>query len=235
MSTGETILYALLGGLLPTLLWLWFWLREDCLHPEPRRLIVLTFLAGMFVVLLVLPLERFAAGFLGGSVLLIAWAAIEELMKFGAAYLMALRRRAVDEPIDAVLYMITAALGFAALENALFLLGPLSTEHFLVTLMTGNLRFLGATLLHTLASATIGLSLALPFYRNPRLRRWTLLAGIILAVFLHALFNFLILERGGSQVLVVFAGVWMGIVTLLLLVEKVKRVRRPQFVYLRKK
>jgi len=29
------------GGLFPSLAWLWFWLREEADHPEPRKLIAL--------------------------------------------------------------------------------------------------------------------------------------------------------------------------------------------------
>jgi len=43
MLSAETVIYVLLGGIVPTLLWLWFWRREDRLHPEPRRLILLAF------------------------------------------------------------------------------------------------------------------------------------------------------------------------------------------------
>jgi RsiW-degrading membrane proteinase PrsW (M82 family) len=44
------IAYALLSGILPALLWLWFWLKEDNLHPEPRSLLIGSFIAGMIVV-----------------------------------------------------------------------------------------------------------------------------------------------------------------------------------------
>src|SRR5438445_451624 len=38
--------YALLASIVPSFVWLAFWLREDSLHPEPRWLILLVFLAG---------------------------------------------------------------------------------------------------------------------------------------------------------------------------------------------
>jgi RsiW-degrading membrane proteinase PrsW (M82 family) len=51
--------------------------------------------------------------------------------------------------------MIISALGFAAIEN-IFLLTPLFDKDFTATLHIAFSRFLGATLLHVLASATIG-------------------------------------------------------------------------------
>ncbi len=236
VPSETTLLFALLGGILPALLWLAFWLQEDRVHAEPRRLVALTFFAGMLAVVFVLPLERIVSLYTQATTFTyLLWAAIEELMKFAAAYLVVLRRREVDEPIDSIVYMITAALGFSAIENALFLASPIGDGLVLTSIMTGNLRFFGATLLHTLASAMIGLAMALPFYRNPRLRRATLLVGIILAISLHTLFNLFILKNSSGNLLLVFAGVWVGIILLLLFFEKVKQVKRPQFIYLRNK
>jgi RsiW-degrading membrane proteinase PrsW (M82 family) len=37
---------AILGGIGPAMLWLWFWLKEDRLHPEPKALLTRVFLFG---------------------------------------------------------------------------------------------------------------------------------------------------------------------------------------------
>jgi RsiW-degrading membrane proteinase PrsW (M82 family) len=74
---------------------------------------------------IVLPLEKFALQYLSGPQLLFSWACIEELTKFAAAFFIALRARVFDEPLDAVIYMVTVALGFSAAENTLFLMNPL--------------------------------------------------------------------------------------------------------------
>lgn len=217
------LLVAFLGGVLPALLWLTFWLLEDRCEPEPKRFIFFCFVLGMFTIPFVLQSERFAAQYLTGPFLLLAWAAIEEIFKFGAAYLAALRWSVFDEPIDAVIYMVTAALGFAALENVLFILGPLESGNWFQTLITGDLRFIGATLLHTLSSATIGLALAFTFYKSASIRRIAAVGGVILATLLHALFNVSILGKGGSSIFWIFLLIWLGIVGALLLVERVKQ------------
>src|SRR3990167_5674443 len=51
---------AFLAGLIPILFWLWFWLHEDRQRPEPIILIIITFLAGMMVVPIALPLQKMA-------------------------------------------------------------------------------------------------------------------------------------------------------------------------------
>jgi protease PrsW len=221
------ILAAAAGGILPALAWLWFWRREDAPHPEPRRLIALAFFAGMITVPLVIPMEKFVIPYLGTqTAIFIAWSFIEEIMKFLAAAVTVLWRRDDDEPIDPVIYMVAVALGFAALENTLFLLSPLSGTTFTQTFITGNLRFIGATLLHVLSSAVIGIAIGLAFYKKPWIKRYYVLGGVILACLLHASFNFFILNTAEGQVLRTFAFVWIGLVGVLAILEFVKRISK---------
>lgn len=213
---------AFLGGLIPALFWLWFWMREDKERPEPYLLIALAFIAGMMVVPLALPLQRMAIELYDGDNLIFAWVIIEETLKYAAALLVVLWHKAVDEPIDLILYMIVIALGFAALENALFIFDPIVSGDTVRTLTTGKLRFLGATLLHVLASGTVGAFLALAFYRSNTLKLVFGTLGLFIAIVLHALFNFFIMDSNGETILGVFLFVWMGIIVLLLIFEKVK-------------
>ena len=161
MWNTNIIIYAFIGGTLPAILWLLFWLEEDKKKPEPKGRIIETFIAGMVCVLLVIPLEQVVKNTFSGSMntSFFLWALIEELFKFGAVYLFALSKIDMDEPIDAMVYMITGALGFVALENALFIVNPLSQGNIVESIITGNLRFMGASLLHVVSSATIGLIL----------------------------------------------------------------------------
>ena len=77
-----TLGYAFIGGLLPPLIWLYFLLKEDASHPEPRVLIALTFIGGMAAVPLALPLEQYAKAHLLGDV---ASAAIGFALAFSTA------------------------------------------------------------------------------------------------------------------------------------------------------
>ena len=225
MSELWPILLAAAGGVLPALAWLWFWMREDKTHPEPRRVIALAFLVGMVTVGVVIPIQQAVATFLASTTMVfIAWSIIEEVMKYAAARVTVLRSRENNEPIDSVIYMVTVALGFAAAENALFLLSPLAGETFTQSLMTGNLRFVGAMLLHVLSSAVIGVFLALAFYKSKRQKLLFALLGVILAALLHSLFNFLILNTAEEHLLRTFLYVWIGLIVLLAVLEYVKRI-----------
>lgn len=219
----------LIAGILPALIWLWFWLKEDNKRPEPRNLLILSFFAGALVVLPVILLESYAMkALVSGLFLLIAWAFIEEVGKFAVAYLFDLRRRTYDEPIDAMIYLITVAIGFAAFENVLFLIKSLGSGGLEVSLATAAMRFLGATLLHVFSSSVLGGFLAISFCDSKIKKRLYTFGGLIVATLLHTLFNFFIMSRGvvngGTNVITVFTILWIGIIFLLLFFEKVKTI-----------
>jgi protease PrsW len=233
MTGYEAVLAAAAGGVLPALAWLWFWRREDSAHPEPRRLIALAFFAGMVTVAVVIPMEKFVQPYLivmggalisGQTLVFTAWSCIEEIMKYLAARFTVLKRREDDEPIDPVIYMVTVALGFAAAENTLFLLSPLGGETFIQTFVTGNLRFIGATLLHVLSSAVIGVALGLSFYKSRAIKRHNVFLGVILACLLHSAFNFFILNTAEESLFRTFSFVWLGVIALLAILEYIKRI-----------
>jgi len=229
--TLTTLGYAFLGGLLPSLIWLYFLLKEDAKHPEPRRLIMLAFIVGMLAVPLALPLEQYARARFEGNTfsILTAWALIEEFLKYGVAASLLLWRNAVDEAPDYVIYMLTVALGFAAAENMLFLLAPLADGQLASTVFTGNLRFLGSTLLHVVASATIGFSLAFSTKLHSVGRMFAAALGLILAVALHTAFNTLIINPGTSTTLAAFFLIWMAAVIFFAAFEVLKYFQYRNF------
>jgi RsiW-degrading membrane proteinase PrsW (M82 family) len=222
--TAATFFFALGGGILPALFWLWFWLKEDP-HPEPRGVLIITFFSGMIAVGGALILEYLVSLYFGGIIMLLLWAFTEEILKYLAAWKAALVKPSFDEPIDALVYLITAALGFAALENIFFILKSFSADGLLPGLITGNLRFIGATLLHTATSAIIGASIAFSFFHKEK-RKYNVVGGILLAGFLHFVFNYFIIKSGGESVLKIFIPLWLGIIIIIFIFEKVKRIKK---------
>lgn len=224
---ASTIIYALLGGILPALLWLSFWLHEDRSHPEPKGLIGKTFLLGMLAVILVLPFQKWVDALFPDMMLttIFLWAILEEIFKFAAGYFGGIHSVEDNEPVDPIIYMITAALGFVALENTLFILAPLLGEDVPRSIITGNLRFIGASLLHVLTSGFIGVSLAFSFYKPRGTKIAAVISAIAAAIVLHTVFNMLILKWGDAGTLVSFLSVWVGVVLLLLAFEIAKALR----------
>ncbi len=244
----ETIIIAFAGGVLPALWWLWFWNEQDHKSHEPTGLIILSFAAGMAVVYFVLPVQKLALAVLpavmhgfdlmaltwafvvpsDAIVQTVLWALIEEFGKFATVFLVAYHTRAFDEPTDAVIYLITAALGFAAMENTLYILKDLASGGGIEVIINGNMRFIGATVLHIASSALLGLAFAFAFYSRFFVKVIAGIFGLIIATLLHVYFNLSIMDTQGTiNTLVAFTPFWAVIVIIIILLEVVKRLK-PQ-------
>lgn len=196
----------LILALSPSIIWLLFFLRKDS-HPESNQMILKIFFYGILAAPLAALVEiglfeKFSelAAFLSvPSVALISalWVAlIEESFKYLAVKEKVLNNPEFDEPTDAMLYMIIAALGFAAFENVLILL-PLGSAFLIKGAALSALRFVGATFLHALCSGLVGYFLALSFFETKK--RWKLMiTGLGIAVLLHAFYNFSIMTIEGN-------------------------------------
>ncbi len=221
----KTIGLAILGGVTPALFWLWFWLRENKEKPEPKGLLAICFIIGMIAVIFILPVEKFLQTNIQSSEWqIISWATAEEIIKFLAVMIILFRTSNIKSPIDWPIYIITVALGFSALENILFLIKPLSLNQSTVGLLTSQLRFLGSTLLHAVSSGIIGIFLGLSFFGGAWSKKICLLIGLILAIALHSIFNFFIMNNNGSDFLKVFAFLWVATIINMLLFEKVRKM-----------
>lgn len=198
-------------GLLPSLAWLAFYLRKDS-HPEPNRMIIKVFFWGMLATIPVLGIELALKFFveilpISRDLALILYiflgiALVEEVLKYMVVRWHVYRSSALDEPVDLMLYMIIAALGFAGLENILVLLGlgGLAPVSNIATLAA--FRFLGATFLHALASGLFGYFLAMGQAQH-RNHTSSVIAGLTFATLLHGFFDFIIIKAGGAERLLI--------------------------------
>ena len=226
--TGTSITYAFMAGILPSLLWLFFWIREDNLHTAQRLAIALTFLLGMISVAVAIYGEGVATIFVKSQTeQYIVWAAIEEIVKALAVLIIALFSSQVEEPIDCMIYFVTAALGFAAVENAFFILNPLLSGNIHVSIAVGDFRFMGATLVHTVSSAFIGFCFAFVFYRRIFIKIVMVVIGIAGATAIHSAFNLSVISALPQNTLSIFAWIWCAVIVLLILFEEIKAVHRP--------
>lgn len=183
-------------GLIPSLVWMSFFYKRDC-HPEPKYLITKTFLMGIilspFAVLLQLAFTHLNQWvsidyFVPNSSLFFLWAAfVEEFVKFYAVRIIALTDPNFDEPMDAIVYMMMAGLGFAAIENILVLFRTIP-DGVNTALTIWGLRSLGATLLHALSSGLLGYFLALSWFSKEHQRKF-IFVGLIISTLFHFSFN----------------------------------------------
>ncbi|OGN32751.1 MAG: hypothetical protein A3I39_02500 [Candidatus Yanofskybacteria bacterium RIFCSPLOWO2_02_FULL_47_9b] len=204
MAALPTHTLLVISGLLPSFVWIVYFLHRDP-HPEPRSLLTKTFLMGIILapiaILFQLAFTKLgiitdSSFFTSGTASFFLWAAlVEESVKFYAVWVIVLRNPAFDEPVDAMIYMIVAGLGFAAIENILFLFGSFP-DGISTTLTVWGLRSVGATLLHALSSSLIGYFLALSWFFQHH-RKKLIFIGITLATLFHFAFNLLISSADG--------------------------------------
>jgi len=155
---------------------------------------------GFFHELGKLNLSSYLASFLN---VFIGVALTEELLKYSIVKIKVLNSSELDEPVDVMLYMIIAALGFAALENLLIFLS--SETYFLEfgeTLTLAIFRFISATFLHALTSGTLGYFMAVDFFKAKK-RSIFLFLGFLIVTMLHGLYNFYIIIGEGYSKLIV--------------------------------
>ncbi len=224
--SATALTYALLSGLLPSFIWLFFWLREDYQRPEPRSLLIACFFGGMAAVVAAVFVEKYIATIYSDpTIRYTLWAAAEEILKFIAVAFIAIRSQENNEPIDAMIYCIVTALGFAALENALFIMGPLSGGEIAKSIVTGNMRFMGATLVHVVSSACVGFTLGYVFYHGKIVKIIAAIIGICGAIAIHTAFNLSIIESSATDTLKTFSWIWGAVVIMIILFEEIKVVR----------
>ncbi|MDO8574854.1 MAG: PrsW family glutamic-type intramembrane protease [bacterium] len=213
-------------AVLPSLMWLFFYLKED-LHPEPRYWIFVIFVMGVALAPLVIFLEM-ALNKLGSNALIFLIAPlVEETAKYGVVHLTLNKNPVLDEPVDGMIYVIVAALGFAAIENvfAIFSFIPVGSSGYLsATFNFMSMRFISAVALHGLASGIAGYYFARFYFieKNPTL----IFKGLLLATVLHGIYNFLITKNEEAFPLIL-TGIILGAaaVSVVYLFNRLKHYR----------
>ncbi len=219
---------------IPGLVWLVFFARED-VHPEPKKMVAKVFLAGMVITLPTVAVQIVLDSlfnFLGATLIVVfgflfifITAAVEEVAKFLAAYLNMEKNKTFNEPLDAMIYMVAAATGFATVENLFILLElagssfnlgqPIFWQHFFV-------RFAGATFLHVISSGLVGYYWAKVHWGKKRsehkLTNKKLIWGLFLASLIHAWFNALVNAFQGYNYLV-YPTIFLVLIALPLFID----------------
>jgi RsiW-degrading membrane proteinase PrsW (M82 family) len=219
------VIPALLISLLIALFWLRRFRKMDKYEKEPERLIYLAFFAG---VLATIPTVLLEALFritthphpppLRDFFIYFLWVGIvEESFKFLAVRLTVYRSSEFNEVMDGMIYMISAALGFAATENVGYMLG----FGFSVWFIRAILSYLG----HVSFSAILGYYLGKAKVESKGGLLWR---GFILAITLHWFYDFFFVAGHFMESnMFVFLGlmVWIfGLILTLLLIKKAQAI-----------
>lgn len=185
---------SLVMAAVPGLLWLAYFYAQDRDEPEPKHYVLGVFLLGAFVAA---PL----AGFLGwhagpgqaftpdGIVLAVVPCGLaQEFSKYVVVRYSVYLSEEFDEPLDGIIYMTAAGIGFATAENYDYLRG-LSGSVFLAT---GVMNVVVTTLAHGSIAGVLGYALGQARFTAAPGRRGALLVGaLLLASVLNGAFTLL--------------------------------------------
>lgn len=218
-----------LGIVVPVFLWV------DRLEAEPARIMWFAFLWGALVstagalILNELGMAFFAGLHLDpvftGSVLVAP--ILEEALKcLGVLMIFVFARREFNGVVDGLVYAGMVAVGFAFIENIIYLGGAFNDAGASGLVGLFVLRCLMSPFAHPMFTACFGLALGLIAYR----RRWSMafvpLLGYLASVFLHFLWNFAATSSNDGfllSYLVVQVPLFIGFVVLLVFSRRQER------------
>jgi RsiW-degrading membrane proteinase PrsW (M82 family) len=212
------IFIIVLVAIAPCAFWLWVIYKGDKYKPEPRWLVIRTFLFGMGIAIPVALIETFLypnsiQGNLSVStaayVAFVVAGLVEESGKYLTVRASVYKSPHFEEPSDGLIYSAAAALGFASLENIIYLV----QFGWQVILLRG----LFSNLAHVLFSSLWGYPLALTklgIIKNSNVRYLGLLAAIVA----HGVFDFLFFT--GTVYTWIVLPFFLGMVALFILMMR---------------
>lgn len=207
-------------GFAPGLLWLWLIVRRSRHRPEPRSLIIRTFLLGVAVAVPIVLVEALVGGQGSGSSSrtapmtpeAAAFAAFavaglcEEIGKLWVVHATLSRSPYLDDPLRGLIFSSAVALGFSSIENVEYMV-MYGAEVILV-------RAVLCTLGHVAFSSLWGFALGWA-HQHPRWSRVALLVGVAAAIASHGLYDyFLMVGDSGSSLFAFAAGAGLFILLL---------------------
>jgi len=191
----DTHLEVALSGVIPALVAMWIVDRIDAKRPEPARTRRLVVFFGMLSVIPALVLETLLARLVGGQrqpqltyegacfQAFIVAAAVEEACKILVVYWVVWRKPEFDERMDGIVYAGRAGLGFALVENVMYLLRQVSLQGQIVVWVE---RALLAVPGHAMWTGMIGAMAARRRFDGKGLG---LVGGYLLAVAFHGAYD----------------------------------------------
>ncbi len=182
----------LLAAIAPVLFMLHFVYVRDRYERDPLGRVLVVYFVSF---LTVLPAAWFESVFAGIEkwgligIAISAWLVIalsEETVKYWALRLLAVPQKSFNEVYDGILYGVAASLGFATVENILYVFMA-EGQGLTVALLRAVLSIPGHALWGVMMGYYVGQA---KFELDPRKKRRLVLKGLSTAVFWHGLYDF---------------------------------------------
>ena len=187
----NTIIFIL--AILPVIVLASYIYKKDKYEKEPLSMLILAFFLGM----LAIPMDLVVVGIInamipGGTVFYQAFfeAGIpEEFCKWALFMLVIWRNKNFDEFFDGIVYACFIGLGFACIENMMYVF---DSESYSTALHTGVVRALLSVPGHFLFAVIMGYFLGMAKFR-PQQRGKYLILSYVCPVIAHGIFDYLLM------------------------------------------
>lgn len=178
-----------------------FFYAKDKHDREPFGVLLRSFLAGCFSVLPAIVLESalpmFVPGSNGTSVISIAIytfiiiAASEEFSKYIFLRYYAYKKPSFNEPYDGIIYAVMVGMGFATVENLMYIFGA---DTLGAAWGTAGLRAVTAVPAHATFAAIMGYYIGLAKFNHAN-ERSLMFRGFLMATILHGFYDFFLFQN----------------------------------------
>jgi len=212
MYVSTIILFV--ASLAPIAILLWYFDNLDKKEKESRRFLWSIFLWGVLATFIAGAIEYLSEetflGFFSNPltqlivISFISTATVEEGLKYWVVKKKAYNHPAFNEYYDGIIYTVVASLGFAAMENIFYVLEG--------GLYVAIIRALLTVPAHALFGAIMGYNISLArFATNKTDEKRFLRKGLLLAIFFHGLYDFLLLTSSSLALFVIpiLLGLWI--------------------------
>jgi protease PrsW len=174
---------------------------KDQYNREPRKHLIISFLLGilsalfaLILQLIILPAHRQLTGGSIFSLAIMAYLIValsEEWSKYLVLRYYAYPKPEFDEPFDGIVYSVMVGMGFATIENIVYVM-----EHGLTTALV---RMFLSVPAHATFAVLMGYSLGKAKF-NPGRRFYFCMRGLLLAIFFHGTFDFLLFLEENQEI-----------------------------------
>ena len=182
----------LLASLAPVFIILFYIYFRDKYDREPLGLLIKSVVVGMITVIPIIVVERLLVIIMPplGKVPAAAYNAFlvagstEELFKFLALYILVWKSPSFNEKFDGIVYAVFVSLGFAAVENVLYVLDG--------GYQTAIVRAITAVPAHALFGITMGYYFGIARMYS-ELKKTHLRKAIFIPIILHGIYDFILM------------------------------------------
>ena len=184
----------ILAAIIPAILILFYVYKQDE-FPEPRPIVIKTFLFGcaitLAVKLLIPAFDDYSQKYFSGETYyffdsFIRAAFLEELFKLFVLVFYCSRKTEFDEPMDGLVYGVAASLGYAAYENIEYVLYTYNEPSFHLAYV----RALSAVPMHALVGVVMGFLITQSIFEKKH-NYLNLFMALSIPVLIHGFYNYI--------------------------------------------